>query len=119
MEQNDFYEVDGCIDFIPVKIVGKSEDGVIVAQTNDKRDCQLVVEEVYRLQKVHEPQKVVVQKFVAEWIDYVKKQNFSLKLALGNWLMSEKLEKWLQYSYNQDTFALAWIYGYEVEKEVE
>ena len=41
MEQNDFYEVDGCIDFIPVKIVGKSEDGVIVAPTNDKRDCQL------------------------------------------------------------------------------
>ena len=49
MNMNYFYEVDGCIDFIPVTIVGISDDGVIVATTNDKRDCQLVVKEVYRL----------------------------------------------------------------------
>ena len=56
MEQKDFYEVNGCIDFIPVTIVGISDDGVIVAQTNDKRDCQLVVKEVYRLPKPQEQQ---------------------------------------------------------------
>ena len=67
--------------------------------------------------KIDEPQKVAIPNYVAEWIDYVKKQNFSLKLALGNWLMSEKLEKWLQYSYNQDIFASAWLDGYDVEKE--
>ena len=51
MEQNDFYEVNGCIDFIPVTIVGKYEDGVIVTVSEDEQNCQLVVEEVYRLLK--------------------------------------------------------------------
>lgn len=70
MKMNDFYEVDGCMDFIPVTIVGKSEDGVIVTPANDKRDCKLVVEEVYRLPKPQEPQKPVVPKFVAQaWLD--------------------------------------------------
>ena len=67
--------------------------------------------------QIHEPQKPVVPKYVAEWYDYAKKQNFSLRLAMENWLMSEKLEKWLQCTYNQETFALAWLDGYEVEKE--
>ena len=87
MEQNDFYEVDGCIDFIPVTIVGKYEDGVIVAPTNDKRDCQLVVEEVYRLPKPHEPQKPVVPKFVAEWIKGMKQDErhlYSVMFSLMN-----------------------------------
>jgi hypothetical protein len=44
------------MDFIPVKIVGKSEDGVIVTPANDKRNCQLEVEEVYRLPKPQEQQ---------------------------------------------------------------
>lgn len=56
MKMNDFYEVDGCMDFIPVTIVGISDDGVIVAPTNDKRDCKSVVKEVYRLTKPQEQQ---------------------------------------------------------------
>ena len=56
MKMNDFYEVDGCMDFIPVTIVGISEDGVIVTPTNDKRDYKLVVKEVYRFPKPQEQQ---------------------------------------------------------------
>ncbi|WP_156009741.1 DUF1642 domain-containing protein [Streptococcus ruminantium] len=67
--------------------------------------------------QIDEPQKVVVPKFVAEWYDYAKKQNFSLRQALAHWSMSEELEKWFQYSNNQETFARAWLDGYEVEKE--
>ena len=66
MEQKDFYEVNGCIDFIPVTIVGISDDGVIVAQTNDKRDCQLVVKEVYRLPKPQEQQIELLKKTEVE-----------------------------------------------------
>ena len=123
MEQNDFYEVDGCIDFIPVTIVGKYEDGVIVAPTNDKRDCQLVVEEVYRLTKVHEPQKVVVPKFVAEWIKS-KKESFSDMSAI---YMYDNLtldnngghyhEVWLWVIAHHHDFIKAWHDGYTVEKE--
>lgn len=31
--------------------------------------------------------------------------------------MSEEIEKWFQYSKNQETFARAWIDGYEIEQE--
>ena len=68
MKTNDFYEVDGSMDFIPVTIVGKSDDGVFVRPTSDKQNCQLVVKEVYRLPKVQEPQKVAVPKFVDDWL---------------------------------------------------
>ena len=113
MKTNDFYEVDGCMDFIPVKIVGKSEDGVIVTHTNDKRDCKLVVEEVYRLLKPHEPQKPVVPKFVGEWIkdhkgDYNKwdedaKADFVLWkrcLSTNDNISSIALEEMLKYNLN-------------------
>lgn len=63
--------------------------------------------------------KVVIPKFVADWYDYAKKQNFSLRQALERWSMSEELEKWFQYSFNQNTFARAWLDGYIVEKERE
>ena len=33
------------------------------------------------ISQVDEPQKVAIPNYVAEWIDYVKKQNFSLKLS--------------------------------------
>ncbi|WP_161951271.1 DUF1642 domain-containing protein [Streptococcus suis] len=69
------------------------------------------------IDQIHEPQKVVVPKFVAEWYDHAKQQNFTLSSALEHWSMSEELEKWFQYSYNQETFARAWLDSYEVEME--
>ncbi|HFI0194734.1 TPA: DUF1642 domain-containing protein [Streptococcus suis] len=69
------------------------------------------------ISQIHEPQKVVVPKFVAEWYDHAKQQNFTLRSALEHWSMSEELEKWFQYSYNQETFARAWLDGYEIEQE--
>lgn len=67
--------------------------------------------------QINEPQKVVIPQFVAEWAENTKKQNFPLRQALEHWSMSEELEKWFQYSYNQETFARAWLDGYEVKKE--
>ncbi|HFI0055604.1 TPA: DUF1642 domain-containing protein [Streptococcus suis] len=55
--------------------------------------------------------------FVAEWYDHAKQQNFTLSSALEHWSMSEELEKWFQYSSNQNTFARAWLFGYQVEQE--
>ncbi|HFU4089767.1 TPA: DUF1642 domain-containing protein [Streptococcus suis] len=127
MKTNDFYEVDGCMDFIPVAIEGTYDDGVIVAVSNAKRNCKLVVEEVYRFLKVHEPQKVIVPKFVAEWIEYCKSNKLTLLgafdpvsehgIGLANTFTGEvrKGVDWAQR--NQDTFARAWIDGYEIEKE--
>ena len=123
MKMNDFYEVDGCMDFIPVKIVGKSEDGVIVTPANDKRDCKLVVEEVYRLPKPQEPQKPVVPQFVAEWIES-KKEYFSDSSAI---YMYDNLtldnnggyyhDVWLWAIAHHHDFIKAWHDGYDVEQE--
>ena len=127
MKMNDFYEVNGCIDFIPVTIVGMPDDGVIVAPANDKRDCQLVVKDVYRLPKPQEPQKPVVPKFVAEWIEWCKANDVTLLGGispideLGSTICSEKRVKsrdatrWAKR--NQETFARAWLDGYAIEQE--
>ena len=72
-------------------------------------------------------EKVVVPKFVAEWIGYCKFKRFTLLGALdpvselGVGLvtsLTEELRKgkdWAQR--NQETFARAWLDGYEVEQE--
>ena len=57
MKTNDFYEVDGCMDFIPVTIDGICNIGVCVTVSDEKRDYKLVVEEVYRFPKAQEPQE--------------------------------------------------------------
>lgn len=122
MEMNDFYEVDGCIDFIPVTIVGISDDGVFVTVSDDKRDYKLVVKEAYRLPKPQEPQKVVVPKFVADWIEYCKRCTLDLQTTIsrldddwkvGNWAYDENDDL---ISEKVDMIARAWLDGYTVEQ---
>ena len=79
------------------------------------------------ISKINEPQKVVIPKFVAEWIKWCKTNEATLLGAIspidefGSAICNDKrvesmaASRWAQR--NQDTFALAWIYGYEVEKE--
>lgn len=120
MKMNDFYEVDGCIDFIPAKIVGKSEDRVIVTVSDDKQSCQLVVKEVYRLPKVHEPQKVVVPKFVAEWIKGMKQDKRPSHSVMSSLMNKTNHERtvWKGANMNfSEIVAQAWLDGYTVEKE--
>jgi hypothetical protein len=66
------------------------------------------------VRQLDEPQKPVVPQFVADWIEEVKPA-YTLFAAMeyGNL----KIDKWLGNNSNQETFALAWIFGYEVEKE--
>ena len=79
------------------------------------------------INQIDEPQKVVVPKFVAEWVGYCKFNRLTLLGAfdpvseLGVGLvtsLTEELRKgkdWAQR--NQETFARAWLDGYEVEQE--
>ena len=66
------------------------------------------------VRQLDEPQKVTIPQFVADWIEEVKPA-YTLFAAMeyGNL----KIDKWLDNNSNQETFALAWIFGYEVEKE--
>ena len=79
------------------------------------------------LRQLDEPQKVTVPQFVADWIKYCKNTNVTMTRALlvgevdfynyANQKDFSRLKEFLETESNQETFVLAWIYGYEVEKE--
>ena len=68
------------------------------------------------ISQIGELQKVVVPKFVAEYIEYCKHEKFyALHGAYAN--MDDRLAYWRFKGNNSELFAKAWLYGYEVEKE--
>ena len=65
------------------------------------------------LRQLDEPQKVVVPQFIANWIEECKAKRKSL---LGALLYTpEGVNSWVGNSDNQETFARAWLDGYEKE----
>nr|WP_295589757.1 DUF1642 domain-containing protein [uncultured Streptococcus sp.] len=78
-----------------------------------------------KLEGMVEREKVIVPKMVAEWIKKCKTfKSFAVSLSFAlqpsvweaNGLSDESIE-WLTDAENQETFARAWLDGYEVEKE--
>ena len=77
------------------------------------------------IDKINEPQKVTVPKFVADRVEWCKKypRFWDLEMALSRLDDEEKLADWA-YGENGElipekveTFARAWLDGYEVERE--
>ncbi|HFI0264716.1 TPA: DUF1642 domain-containing protein [Streptococcus suis] len=71
------------------------------------------------IDQIHEPQKVVVPKFVAEWIEETKEEGYNLSYAMSDAITPLEVEEWLfknAYS-NEEVFAKARIFGYQVEQE--
>ncbi|HEM3616806.1 TPA: DUF1642 domain-containing protein [Streptococcus suis] len=75
------------------------------------------------ISKIHEPQKVTVPKFIADWIEYCKRCNLDLQMTLsrldddrevGDWAYDENDDL---VSEKVDMIARAWLDGYEIEKE--
>lgn len=81
------------------------------------------------LLQLDEPQKVTVPQFVAGWMNYCKLTGVDLyhafemsDLYLGNYAYQKdypKLKDYFKSEKNQETFARAWLDGYEVEVEEE
>lgn len=79
------------------------------------------------LKQLDEPEKVKIPQFVADWIEYCKNTFLSLVRALmvdevdfynyANQKDESRLIDFLRTGKNQETFARAWLDGYEVEKE--
>ena len=71
------------------------------------------------LRQLDEPQKVVVPQFVADWIEKSKSNGWDLLASMCFTLTAKnkQVTKWLHLGENVNIFALAWIFGYEVEKE--
>lgn len=63
-----------------------------------------------------EREKVTVPQFVADWIEECKENNI-ISLSGAFEYAKGEVEIWLSSWENQETFARAWLDGYEVEKE--
>ena len=72
------------------------------------------------LKQLDEPQKVKVPQFVADWIEYCKVKKITLAHALyrSEEAKNKSVYRWtVEGSGHQETFARAWLDGYEVEEE--
>ena len=65
--------------------------------------------------KLDEPEKVTIPQFVADWIEECKAKEKSLLKSLL--YTPSGVNRWVDNSENQETFARAWLDGYEVENE--
>lgn len=70
------------------------------------------------LKQLDEPQKVTIPQFVADWIDNMKCQGKTLYYGLDH-TPPEEVDLWFceDEVNRQNTFARAWLDGYEVDKE--
>ena len=70
------------------------------------------------IKQLDEPQKVTIPKFVADYIEFKKKYNFHVYGAMRTIedYHDKKVSNWF-YEGNIEKFCLAWILGYDVEKE--
>ncbi|MBT0910860.1 DUF1642 domain-containing protein [Streptococcus lutetiensis] len=72
---------------------------------------------------LNEPEKPVLPQFIADWLEVCKENlGFSLSSAMSHSTsamkaQSNKVQGWFNLKNNQETFAKAWLFGYEVEKE--
>ncbi|HEM2826363.1 TPA: hypothetical protein U0650_001308 [Streptococcus suis] len=111
MKQNDFYEVNGCTEFIPVTINERYNDGVVVTIHGPIRPFRTTVKQVYQFQKPHEPQKVVVPQVAVDYYERYKDQSTGFDEWFGDFYdggfladfpQGEKLAEWL-YDNDDDT----------------
>ena len=122
MEQNEFYEVDGCNWFIPVDLIEENKCTKDLEVVTRESGRITFVPTIYKFRKPPEPQKVVVPKFVAEWIDRHKNNNGKkdrLSHALEHVFDDVEVGLYIKQQEGDytETIAKAWLDGYTVEKE--
>ncbi|MFM0781640.1 DUF1642 domain-containing protein [Streptococcus suis] len=90
------------------------EWNVVRTSDFDRAEDVVVFEKVKNIiSQIHEPQKVVVPAFIDSYIRYAKTEGMSLFIAMDN--AQNKESEWI--ITNEETFARAWLDGYEVEQE--
>lgn len=96
----------------------KEIDGYAVISTFVPKSTEVIKIEKAKeiISQIHEPQKVVVPKFVAEWIDTLDEHGL---FGLNYDNVSKPVWDWVYENYNCNVkkLHLAYLYGYEVEKE--
>lgn len=74
---------------------------------------------IKKIEQLDEPQEITIPQVVADWIEWTKKDGLDLQDAMNLIAgeQNEKLLRWFYHENKQETFARAWLDGYEVEKE--
>ena len=67
------------------------------------------------ISELDQPKKATIPQFVADWIEECKAKEKNLLKSLL--YTPEGVNSWVDNSDNQEIFAQAWIFGYEVEEE--
>lgn len=67
------------------------------------------------LKQLDEPQKVMIPRFIADWIVQAKEDGYNIAGAIHEAPKGE-VDDWLELE-NADIFAEAWVNGYHIEKE--
>lgn len=105
---------------LKVKVIGRYEADEKYASSIVKLENDLKVTLPNSL--IHFEKKVVIPQFVADYIAKYKEE-LSVREAISKSYATFEVDKWLAELdedgnfINQNTFALAWINGYTVEKE--
>lgn len=81
---------------------------------------QIYKEFIHDLEQLDEPEKVKIPQFVADYIEFQKKNNFHVYGAMRviEDHSDKRVSDWF-YDKNIETFIRAWLDGYEKEKEKE
>lgn len=82
-------------------------------------NCIDVNEIIKKIEQLDEPEKITIPQVAADWIKWTKAEGLDLQDAM-NLISSEENEKlfrWFYHESNQETFARAWLDGFEIEKE--
>ena len=99
-------------EFEEIGIHGLNMFGTVVKGIPTKTAIDLI-------KQLDEPRKVKVPQFVADYIEESRLKGWDL-LASMCFVVSaknKKTTKWFYLGENKNIFALAWIFGYEVEEE--
>ena len=96
-------------DFQPYKVSFGDEDII---------DYIWIPESVEIVEAIPERERVTITKFVADWIKKCKDKEYHLSISLEEGITegSAEFTNWFCDRSNQDTFARAWLDGYEIEK---
>ena len=125
MKQNNFYEVDGCTDFIPVKLIKEYKHLNLLEVESTESGYRGVVPHMYSFPEVDEPKKIAVPKFVADFYESIKDDfedkvyDLCLQFNRDNGELSSEVWEWFGCGKNEpiQTLVKMKLYGYEVEKE--
>lgn len=79
----------------------------------------LLAEVLEDLNNLDEPTKIEIPAFADAVIKIAKSEGFTLFWAMNVNGKSKNFRDWIELSANQETFARAWIEGYEIKKETE